>query len=236
MRQHGQACFQRPFRVKMPEANGICADNREKADVMSPRHLMRRGDVPFAVVTHGAEPFGFRRPLRLQRLHLAPAAANAGRRSRGDDISADRTDKKADAAQIAAGGLRLIEQAGQKRFDIRLQNVCQNGQRFNIRDTAPPFPFRDSLVCDADSFRQRALGHPARKAQLPDQLAGLNLIHENPSRICNHHTRTNPACQETLRREAPMLTRGKAPGMFSKKSAGFPLTNEIRCGKMMLSP
>ncbi len=74
---------------------------------MQPRHLMRRGDIPFAVVTHG------------------------------DDISADRTDKKADAAQIAAGGLRLIERAGQQRFDIHLQNIRQNGQRFNIRDTAP---------------------------------------------------------------------------------------------------
>ena len=121
----------------MPEANGICADNREKADVMQPRHLMRRGDIPFAVVTHGAEPLGFRRPLRLSGLHHAPAAADTGRRSRGEDISADRTDKKSDAAQIAAGGLRLTERAGQKRFDIRLQNVCQNGQRFNIRDTAP---------------------------------------------------------------------------------------------------
>ena len=74
---------------------------------MAARHLMRRGDVPFAVVTHG------------------------------DDIPEDRTDKKADAAQIAAGGLRLIERAGQKRFDIRLQNIHQNGQRFNIRDAAP---------------------------------------------------------------------------------------------------
>ena len=82
MRQHGQARFQRPFRIKMPEANGICADRREEPDVMAARHLMRRGDIPFAVVTHG------------------------------DDISADRTDKKADAAQIAAGGLRLIERAG----------------------------------------------------------------------------------------------------------------------------